>query len=472
MSVHPLEEILNPQSIAVVGASGSGGRGGGFLTPLLDLGFKGKIYPVNPKYSEIEGLKAYPSLREIPDTVDFVISAVPASQVLKMLDDANEKKVKGIHLFTARFSETGRKDAAELEQEVLRRAKEYKIRLIGPNCMGVYHPRLGISFREGLPTRSGSAGLASQSGNVCGEIVQMSTARGIYFTKAISYGNAIDFNECDYLEYFAQDPETKVIMMYIEGVKDGRRFFNTLRQVTPTKPVVVLKGGRGNAGARATASHTASLAGSVEIWETAISQAGAVSAQTVDELVDIGAAFYFLPPVTGRNVGVAGGAGGASVLAADQCEEAGLNVIPLPTKFREEMKNKGIPIWDWLGNPADMSIRVDDHFPPGDVLAMMARYKEFDLLITIMHAHFHRGQENITVEKYLEQYNLKESTKKPFLAVLENRESGNNDNNNPAAKLMEEAKTRLTDTSIPFYPSIQSAAIAASKMISYYQKKR
>lgn len=220
MSAHPLEELLRPKSIAVVGASASG-RGGGFVAPLQELGFKGEIYPVNPKYPEIMGLKAYARVRDIPGPVDFVISSIPAAGVLDLIGDCAEKRVKLVHLFTARFSETGRKEAAELEQEILRRARGAGIRLIGPNCMGVYHPAEGISFNGGMPTESGPVGVVSQSGQFVGEMVGTAAARGVRFSKAISYGNALDFNECDYLEYFAQDPETKMVLLYIEGVRNG-----------------------------------------------------------------------------------------------------------------------------------------------------------------------------------------------------------------------------------------------------------
>ncbi len=471
MSAHPLEEILHPQSIAVVGASGSG-RGFSFLSPLLKLGFKGKIYPVNPKYSEIEGIKTYPSLREIPDSVDYVISAVPAPEVLNMLKDCSQKGVKGVHLFTARFSETGRPEAADLEQEILKQVRKQGIRLIGPNCMGVYYPRQGMSFRDELPKESGSAGLASQSGNVAGELIQAATLRGVYFSKAISYGNAIDLNESDYLDYFAQDPETKIILMYVEGVKDGQRFFNSLRRAASTKPVIIIKGGRGKSGARATASHTASLAGSVKIWETAVTQAGAISVENLDELIDMAVSFYFLSPIRGRRVGVAGGAGGASVLAADECEEAGLDVIPLPAEFREELKSKGVTTWDWLGNPADMSIREDDNFSVGAVLEMMARNQNFDLLIAIIRSPHHRWQKEMSVETYLEEYRLKESSQKPLLAVLADGGPGINENDDWSWRLMRQVRMQLIATNIPFYPTIGRTARAARKLIDYYQKRR
>jgi len=381
MSAYSLEEVLHPESIAVVGAS-ERGRGSQFFSTLVDLGFKGKIYPVNPKYSEIMGVKAYPTVKDIPGPVDYVISAAPAPQVPQIMKDCAEKGVKCIHLFTARFSETGRQDAIELEKEILRIAREGGVRIIGPNCMGLYNPRLGIGWDSDFPKDTGSVGLASQSGQAAREIIGKTTQRGVFFNKAVSYGNAIDFNECDFLEYYGRDPEITLIMMYIEGPKDGNRFFNILREVTRTKPVVIIKGGRGQSGTRAVSSHTASLAGSMEIWNTMVSQAGAVAVSSIEELIDTAVSFYFLPPITGRRVGVAAGAGGATVLAADQCEEAGLDVIPLPQEIRDDLKSQGIQIWDWIGNPADFSINMGDaDFAAPQLLKMMAMNPNFDLII-------------------------------------------------------------------------------------------
>ena len=255
MAIHPLEEILHPKSIAIVGASARyRSQGHRFTRSLLEHGYKGETYLVNPKYSEILGIKVYSSLGDIPWSVDYVISVVPASEVLDMLDDCSQKGVKCVHLYTARFSETGRPEAAELEQRVLERAKEKGIRLVGPNCMGLYDPRQGISWSEGLPGEGGAVGLAFQSSSAAEQFVKLASPRGIRFSKVIGYGNALDFNESDFLEYLSHDPETKLILMYVEGVKDGKRFFNTLRQAVSTKPVIIIKAGRGKAGARAVRS--------------------------------------------------------------------------------------------------------------------------------------------------------------------------------------------------------------------------
>ncbi len=412
------------------------------------------------------------SIKDIPGVVDYVISCAPASQVLGLLEDCCQKGVKAVHLFTARFSETGREEAAELEHEILKLARKGGIRIIGPNCLGVYYPREGISFNSDLPKEFGSVGLVSQSGQLLHQIVFLAAQKGLRFSKAISYGNALDFNECDYLEYFAQDPETKIIMMYIEGVRDGRRFFNSLRDTSAAKPVIILKGGMRKAGARATASHTASLAGSVEVWQTMVRQAGAVAAAEMEELIDLTTAFYYLPPIRGRKVGIAGGGGGASVLAADQCEEAGLDVIPLPVEIREELKAKGSPVWDWIGNPADISIAWGE-FDPGAIMQMMAVNENFDFLILFVDAPWQRPAgrsiKNL-IEEHMKRLRLGE-VNKPLLVVFQ--EGGrSSDSDSIMQKMMKEIKIRLIAANLPIYPNIGRAARTASKIIDYYQRSK
>jgi acyl-CoA synthetase (NDP forming) len=469
---HLLEKLLTPGSIAVVGSSNNPNSAGyNFTASLLKYGFKGKIYPVNPRYSEILGLKAYPTVREIPGSVDYVISAVSAPLVPAMMEDCSHKGVKLIHLFTARFSETGRPEGARLEQEVLRLAKAYGIRLIGPNCMGLFYPRLGISFSDAMPEEdSGPVGLISQSGQAVEEIVRSSSLMGLYFSKAISYGNALDFNECDFLDYLAQDQETKLILMYIEGLRDGRRFLSSLRTATAQKPVVILKGGRSQSGARAVASHTASLAGSTNLLEAALAQSGAVLAESMEEFIDLAVTFHYLPSLRGRGVGVVGGAGGASVLAADQCESVGLDVVPIPPEMREELKNKGITIWDWIGNPVDHSIREDANFNHGDIVEMMARNEKFQLLIIMFNEPHHERQKGMTADNYLEEYRFEDYKPKPVMAVVPDRSLGLDHYAAWNWKIIYGIRSKLLARGIPYYPSIGRAAKAARKVADYYQE--
>lgn len=471
MSDHPLEEILHPRSIAVVGASPNL-RGPSFVSPLLELGFKGDVYPVNPKYDEISGLKAYGRITDISGPVDYVISSIPAAGVLDLIADCVEKKVKCVHLFTARFSETGRREEAELEQEILKKAREGGVRLIGPNCLGVYYPKMGIAFNENMPKEPGSIALVSQSGGGVGEIVETGGQRGLRFSKAISYGNALDFNECDYLEYFTQDTETEIILMYIEGLRDPRRFQRALSEATAVKPVVILKGGRGSAGTRATASHTGSMAGTRKIWDSMIKQAGAISAEDIEEIVDIALNLSFSPPILGRRTAVAGGSGGGSVWAADLCEEAGLDVIDLPQSIRDDLKSSGSTVWDWIGNPADFSITMGD-MGAMDIMKMMAAHPDFDLLIVFMSAPWMgRKPGEISIEEHMKRYHLREIAGKPMIVIMGSRPSG------PPIKdpqllegIVKDLRDYMNKEKWPVYSSIKRAANAVVKVVEYYERK-
>jgi len=230
MSDHHIDAAFHPQSVAVAGASeNSFSMGYNFLYHLKTYGFKGKIYPVTPKFSEVLGYKAYSNLKDVPKPVDYVICCLPAIKVPDLLRECTEKNVKVVHLFTGRFSETGKADAAQLEVEISRLSRTLGIRLIGPNCMGIYHPGEGLAFGYDFPIESGKMALVFQSEGACSEFIYYAALRGIRFSKVISYGNAMDIDESDLLEYLADDEETQFIACYIEGIKDGKKFVRALR---------------------------------------------------------------------------------------------------------------------------------------------------------------------------------------------------------------------------------------------------
>jgi len=478
VSFQELDGILHPRSVAVVGASANTSSWGySFTHHLQEYGFKGDIYPVNPNYPEILGLKTYPSVRAIPGAVDYVISCVRATEVPQMVQECGEKGVKCIHLYTARFSETGHKDAADLEQNILKLARSSGIRIIGPNCMGVYYPRVGLSFGYNLPKDPGPVGMASQTGGGASGFVHLASLRGVRFSKVISYGNALDFTECDYLEYFIEDPETQVIVLYVEGPRDGRRFFETLKRAMAVKPVVVIKGGRGKSGARMTASHTASLAGSFSVWEAAVKQAGAIPVRDFEELVDVTATLCFLPPLKGNRVGVIGGGGGPSVIAAEGCEEAGLDVIPLPQDMRAEMKARGVTVWDWVSNPVDVSIIGGSGITDLDMLHLMARHPDFDLLlvnfnewvmITLSTDDRYATAMKMQPGNYIA---LKERYGKPLLIVMGERGLTPEMYEDWHWKALAEARGKLMAAGIPLYPTIERAAGAARKVLDYWVRR-
>ena len=344
---HPdsaLDQLFHPRSVAIAGVSSSassgGGPGGGngFLDAIREMRFSGPIYPVNPKATEIAGLRCYPSLRDIEGPVDYLISSVPAPVVPSLVEDAIAKGVRLIHFFTAGFSETGDEERAGLERQVMERLRGAGIRVIGPNCMGCYVPEAGLAFMGGFPTDVGTIGLLSQSGANAGEFVRQASERGVRFSKVFSYGNAADLNEADFLEYLAADPKTTAICAYIEGVRAGRRFAQALRAAARRKPVVILKGGRTGSGARAAASHTGSLAGSLQVFDALCRQAGALRVDSLDELVDQAVAFRYIAAPAGRGVAVVGAGGGTSVLAADMIDAAGLDVPDLPEDVQAEFR--------------------------------------------------------------------------------------------------------------------------------------
>ncbi|MEE9286306.1 MAG: CoA-binding protein, partial [Dehalococcoidia bacterium] len=356
-----LDYIFHPRSVAVVGASRAQpvGPGTDFVLALKKMGCP-LIYPVNPKYEVVDGLKCYPSLMEIEGPVDHVISSVPAHIVPQLVEDSIAKGVKTIHFFTAGFSETGEEERAELESRVVARAKEAGIRILGPNCMGLYVPGAGLSFTLGFPKEPGSVALLSQSGGNAGETITASAVRGIRYSKVISYGNAADIDESELLEYLAQDPETEIITAYIEGVKGGGRFLPAMRAAAAAKPVLVLKGGRNEIGARAAYSHTASLAGSIQIFDALCRQVGAVRANSVEELVDLIVAFRYLGPSAnsrwlpaGPRVVVVGAGGGSSVFAADEIGEAGLQCPSLPERVQAQLRELVPVAGTIIRNPID-----------------------------------------------------------------------------------------------------------------------
>lgn len=381
-----IDALFHPRSIAVVGASANPrSQGYEFVQGLHEAGFPGPIYPVNPRLDELFGRKAYARLADIPGTVDFVISAVPATAVLELVDGAKAKGTKLIHFYTARFTETGRADAAELERELRRRTQEAGIRVIGPNCMGLYYPKEKITFEPGLPEEPGNIGFLTQSGSHAFRVIGRGRDRGLRFSKVISYGNALDLNESDFLDYFANDPETEIIAAYVEGLQDGRRFFDALRRAASRKPVVVLKGGRTAAGQAAASSHTAALASTQAVWQAAVRQAGALEVTSLNDLIDMLVAFRNAGPVRGLRVGVLGGAGGGAVESADLCHEAGLDVAPLPQDIREQLRAKVPHAWDWVGNPVDGSILGWQGFNALDLIEMMAANPTYDAIIAQSH---------------------------------------------------------------------------------------
>ncbi len=343
-----LECIFSPRAVAVIGAS----QGDDFAQALMKTKIRDNLFLVNPKHKELLGKKCYATILDIEDGIDYAIIAVPAPVVPKVLRECTQKGVKAAHVFSAGFSETGLEERKKLEDEVKETARGH-IRLIGPNCMGVYCPKSGLSFSADASNEEGTIGVISQSGTFAELFASTGNMRNIKLSKAISYGNAVDLDCPDFLQYLSQDPETEVIALYMEGTRDGERLKSELGKAARRKPVVALKGGVTEHGGRAASSHTGSLAGSPETWSTLFRQTGVVQVDSYDELVDTVLALTYSPLPSGKGVSIITNSGGFSVIETDSCVKAGLEVPQFSEETISELRKIVPTAGTGIGNPLD-----------------------------------------------------------------------------------------------------------------------
>lgn len=376
-----LDRLFSPRSVAIVGASTNvDSPGHDYVSSLRIFGFDGDVFPINRSADTVAGFKAYATLDDVPGNVDLIISCIPASGVLELIEQATGK-ARFLHLFTGRFSETGDEDAAALERQIEERGKAAGIRILGPNGLGVYHSAGGIAFRPDLPRQAGGVAFLSQSGNNAVEVVIRGTARGLRFGKVANYGNGMDITPGELLRYLADDETTTVVGAYVEGVAGGREFFEGLRAAAAKKPVVIHKAGRTAAGAQSASSHTAALAGETEVWSAAIRQAGALEARSQEQLVDLMVGASLLRGAFGSRVAVVGGGGGRSVQSADACEENGLDLVELPGGIREQVRERAPMLADWIGNPVDQSILAGSGLSSNRLLELMLGADAYEVAI-------------------------------------------------------------------------------------------
>ena len=322
-----LDTFFDPQSVAVIGASRNPEKlGCAVLANLQEGGYSGRLYPVNPKADEILGLKAYASVLDIPTPVDLAVIVIPYRFVPGALEQCGQKEIPSVVVISAGFREAGR-EGLERERELVEIARKYQVRLIGPNCLGVIDTDtpLNASFSAGMPP-GGPIAFMSQSGALGTAVLDMAMAGRIGFSKFVSLGNKADVSEIDLLEAWADDPASRVILVYVEGVPDGQRFIDVARRVTRHKPVVAIKSGVTKSGSRAVSSHTGSLAGSEAAYKAAFRQAGVIRAPSMEALFDYALAFAYQPLVKGDRIGIVTNAGGPGILATDALEHAGMEI--------------------------------------------------------------------------------------------------------------------------------------------------
>ena len=351
MAPHPLDPIFHPRSVAVVGASSRPGAVS-FVDHLIEQGCP-NVYPVNPRGGVISGLPVYPTLDAIPGPVDHVISSIPASLVEPMIEQAGAKGVRSIHFFTAGFAETGDADRLALQERIVDRARALNIRIVGPNCLGLYVPASGLTFAGGCAKESGPIAFWAQSGTNANTAIYDGQLRGLRFSKVVSFGNAVDVNAAELCRYALADPETEIVGAYIEGLPDARDLFQALRALAAAKPVALLKGGMTQAGARSTRSHTASLAGSAEIWRAAAAQANVVLVGSMQESIDMLVGWRYGAVPQGNRVALVVGGGGLSVQGSDDIAALGLTLPDLSPATAEALREITPVAGTSIRNPVD-----------------------------------------------------------------------------------------------------------------------
>lgn len=466
-----LAEIFSPRGVAVVGISlveeYSFARD--LVLALKEARFPA-IYPVNPKYTEVLGLPCYPNLQSIPSVVDHVVVSIPAASALALLDDCTAKGVKSVHFFTAGFSESGDPKQAELEKAMLRKARESGFRIIGPNCIGLIVPKSRLTTLPGMSLEPGPIAFISQSGGHTEDLIIFSDPRGLRFSKVVSYGNALDVDESELLEYLSQDSETDIIAAYIEGVKEGRRFFTTLKEATARKPVVIHKGGTTEAGQRATRSHTASLTSSVAVFDALCRQLNVIQVNDLEELIDVLVTLHFATPLPrGTGVAIVGAGGGPAVLASDEMEKAGLCLPCLSPEVQAELKQSLPVCGGGFNNPVDATNLVS---PEAIYTTLRVLGKVSNIHTLIYHLGFHPlsrwGSGKLSSPTYLKAAidaltQAQQATGKPVMLALR-----------PAPDLagMKDflaVQEAFAKARFPIFPSLGRAARAIARVVAWYQ---
>ena len=466
-----LDRVFNPRSVAVVGDK----QALGYMWLRSLSHFQGKVYSVQIDPNELSGIaqlgvKNYPSLKDIPGTVDYVIAAVPRAVAPIIVKDCIQKNVGGVCFFTSGFAETSTEEGIRLQQAITDLAREAGLLVIGPNCVGVYNPKIGLrhnpvqDYGEG-----GTVGFIAQSGTHATLFTLAGTRNGIKFSKSVSYGNAAILDSTDYLEYLKKDRETEIIGMYVEAVKDGRRLFRCLREIAEKKPVLIWRGGESEEGARAPASHPGALAQSSVIWQTLIRQCGAIRIENLDEMIDTVKGLLYLKPARGNRVGLIAMSGGQSVAIADTFAKEGLRVPELSRSSYERLSTFFNIIGGSYRNPFDISssFLMSENAISNlvNMLDVMEQDPNIDCIVlelfTIISPFSHDlEQPDPLLDTILE---FKGRTKKPFLTIVTtaHRET-----------LAIEIRDRLTGKDIPCFPSFERGAGALKRLVDFYRFRR
>jgi acetate---CoA ligase (ADP-forming) subunit alpha len=351
-----MQQVFEPRSVVVVGASRGPGLGRRFIEALQSPGFTGDVYAVNPNADEILGVKCYPSVEAIGKPIDHAIVATPPGAAAAVVADLGRAGVPVAVMFVAGFDELHTAEGDTRASELLAAADAGGVRMIGPNCMGVYSPSVGLAPFPGMGSAVGDTAFISQSGSLMSMFARESGERGFPASKAISVGNQLDLQAADFLRYLGDDESTSVVGMYVEGARDGREFFDALRATAARKPVVLWKSGRTEGGARAARSHTGALTGSRRIWEAVARQTGAIAAKNAEQMIDLVVALHMRPMPSGGRVALVTGPGGPAISAVDALEEAGLSLAELAPETIERLAEEMNAVGTSPRNPVDLGL--------------------------------------------------------------------------------------------------------------------
>ncbi len=377
-----LETLFNPRRMAVIGATTNIGKWGRLVSSnIMRDNYKGELYLVNRRGGELDGRPFYESAAKIGKEIDLAMIAIPAESVEGVMEDCAAAGVKVAIVISGGFSEAS-PEGRRREERLLETARRYGIRLVGPNTMGIYSASASLTaLMPPVKPRPGHVAFAAQSGNLGTQMLGWGSFRGIGFSRFVCVGNQCDFDFADYLEYFAADDLTKVILLYVEGFKRPRRILELARDISTRKPIIIYKAGETGAGTRAATSHTAAMTGSSEIYRVMIHQAGMIRAETTEEMLDVSDALVKMPLAHGRRVAIVSWGGGWGVVTADLCERSGLKVTPLPDSLREELGSFLPPFWS-KNNPVDLVgiLDLEDHTR---CVEHLARCEEYDAIVSL-----------------------------------------------------------------------------------------
>ncbi len=456
------EAAFNPRSIALIGASAKEGKLGHILMRNLLDGYPGTLYPINPGEAEIMGYRAYPRLQEVPGAVDLAVVALPPEMCTQAMRDCAQAGAKVALVLSGGFAEVGQEGLVR-QQAMLEAARAGGVRMIGPNCFGLYNCNLGLnaSMGFGLPPRGGNISLVTQSGAYGMAIFGLARQRHLRFAKILSHGNKADLTDHEILDYFARDDETDVLCMFLESVSDGRAFFEALARTSRRKPVVIAKTGRSSAGRRAAASHTAALTGDATAFVTAVRQAGAVLAESGLEMVDIAEALSRQPLPPGRRVGIITNSGGTGVEITDMCERFGLSVPELPAKTQARISPL-IPAYASPRNPVDVT-PLWARFPAmyGGSIEALYECDEIDIIIPILIQRSALMNENVErVRDTVLRYQREKGIAKPTYVCWVVGDEG------------DENQAILQEAGIPVYEWPERTARTAAAIANYADSRR